>query len=230
MTATGESGRFLLRWALRSVIGIVLVAAILFGAAGSLRWPMGWAFLAVLAAVNAVTPRLVDHELLQERERVKTSDRTWDRIIFGLYGPIPVMVTPLVAGLDRRFGWSADVGLGLQIAALLVTVAGWGIHLWAMAANRFFALVARIQDDRGQTVATGGPYRYVRHPGYVGGVLATAAPPLMLDSWWALIPGLLGAILLIVRTALEDRMLQDELPGYSAYARQVGYRLIPGVW
>jgi protein-S-isoprenylcysteine O-methyltransferase Ste14 len=230
MNATEAAQGFLIRWVVRSVIGVVIVAAILFGAAGSMAWPMGWAFLAVLLIVPLVTAGVVDRDLLEERERVKTSDRAWDRIIFGLFSLIPVVIVPLIAGFDRRYGWSGGIALWLQVAALLVTILGWGIHVWAMAANRFFALVARIQEDRGQTVATGGPYHIVRHPGYVGGILATAAPALLLGSWWALVPGIFGAILLIIRTALEDRMLQEELEGYQAYARQVPHRLIPGVW
>jgi protein-S-isoprenylcysteine O-methyltransferase Ste14 len=132
--------------------------------------------------------------------------------------------------LNVRFGWLPAVAVWAQVAALVVYLLGWAAHLWAMSANRFFALVVRMQSDRGQTVATGGPYRYVRHPGYVGGILLTVAAGLLLGSAWALLPGALGAILLIIRTALEDKMLQDELDGYREYAGRVCYRLLPGVW
>ena len=136
----------------------------------------------------------------------------------------------MVAALDLRFEWLPEIPLVFQIVALVVYVLGWAVHLWAMASNRFFARSVRIQMDRGQTVATGGPYQYVRHPGYVGGILLQVAAPISLGSLWALIPGGLGALLLIIRTALEDKTLLEELDGYTEYAQQTRYRLLPGVW
>jgi protein-S-isoprenylcysteine O-methyltransferase Ste14 len=99
-----------------------------------------------------------------------------------------------------------------------------------MASNAFFSQVVRIQSERGHAVATGGPYHYVRHPAYIGAILYELAVPVLLASWWALIPSALGAILLILRTALEDRTLQAELTGYVDYARQVRHRLVSGIW
>ncbi len=107
---------------------------------------------------------------------------------------------------------------------------GFPFRTFLLASNRFFGRFVRIQHDRGHTVATGGPYHYVRHPGYVGVMVFTLAIPLMLGSWWALIPAALVMILLVVRTALEDRMLLEELPGYQDYARRGRYRLLPPIW
>ena len=135
----------------------------------------------------------------------------------------------MVAGLDVRFGWSS-VPLALSLAGLLVVVAGNAVVSWGMSANRYFARVVRIQDDRGQQVCSTGPYRYVRHPGYVGMIVYTIAMAIGLGSWWAVIPALLVAAAFVVRTAMEDRTLQTELPGYSEYASRVPYRLVPGVW
>jgi protein-S-isoprenylcysteine O-methyltransferase Ste14 len=118
----------------------------------------------------------------------------------------------------------------VQIAALLALISGYLLAVWAMLANRFFSAYVRIQGDRGQSVVTDGPYRGVRHPAYAGGLISNLALPIMLGSLWALIPALLGAISMIVRTALEDRTLQAELPGYAEYARKTRYRLLPGVW
>ena len=101
---------------------------------------------------------------------------------------------------------------------------------WAMVANAFFALANRIQTERSHTVVRGGPYRYVRHPGYVGSIGFELATPLLLGSWWALLPGVISALLMLIRTALEDRLLQHELSGYSLYAQHTRYRLLPGVW
>jgi protein-S-isoprenylcysteine O-methyltransferase Ste14 len=100
----------------------------------------------------------------------------------------------------------------------------------AMASNAYFAEGVRIQTERGHTVATGGPYRYVRHPGYTGAILAQLVTPCLLGSLWAWIPTLASAALYVVRTYLEDQTLQVELPGYPAYTQQTRYRLIPGVW
>jgi protein-S-isoprenylcysteine O-methyltransferase Ste14 len=96
--------------------------------------------------------------------------------------------------------------------------------------NKFFSATVRIQKERGHTVVTGGPYQYIRHPGYAGGVMSDLATPVMLGSLWALIPAVLTGCLLVVRTALEDKTLKNELIGYKEYARQVRYRLLPGVW
>jgi protein-S-isoprenylcysteine O-methyltransferase Ste14 len=129
-----------------------------------------------------------------------------------------------------RFQWLLKIPLWVQIVALFVNALGWSLHIWAMVANRFHAKVVRIQSDRGQTVVTDGPYRYVRHPGYVGGIMLNFASPIMLGSLWALIPGVLGVLLLAIRTVLEDRMLLEELEGYKEYAQRVYYRLLPGIW
>jgi protein-S-isoprenylcysteine O-methyltransferase Ste14 len=109
-------------------------------------------------------------------------------------------------------------------------VLGYALFLWAMASNAFFAEGVRIQQERGHTVAAGGPYRYVRHPGYVGAILSQAATPFLLGSAWALIPSVASAALYVVRTYLEDQALRQELPGYEAYAQRTRYRLLPGVW
>jgi protein-S-isoprenylcysteine O-methyltransferase Ste14 len=120
--------------------------------------------------------------------------------------------------------------LALQIAALVVAALGYALGTWAMGANAFFSKIVRIQKDRGHAVATGGPYRYLRHPGYLGTIVFELATPIMLGSLWALIPGGLGALLLIIRTVLEDRTLHEELDGYEKYAQKVRYRLLPGIW
>ena len=224
--------RELVKWVIKTCIGTLMMAAILFIAAGRLDWVMGWVYIGVFVLVAVVTPLISDPELLiEERGRAKEGTKGWDRVIVGLYGLVsPALGTPVVAALDLRFEWVPEIPLALQIGALVVYVVGWAVHLWAMASNKFFSRSVCIQEDRGQTVITGGPYRYVRHPGYVGGILSQVAAPITLGSLWALIPGGLGALLLIIRTALEDRTLQNELDGYKEYAAQVRYRLLPGVW
>ena len=118
----------------------------------------------------------------------------------------------------------------IQIAALVIAALGYALGTWSMAANAFFSTVVRVQEDRDHAVATAGPYHYVRHPGYAGSFAFELATPILLGSLWALVPGGLAALLLVIRTALEDRTLHNELDGYEAYAKRVRYRLLPGLW
>ena len=159
----------------------------------------------------------------------RAGGKKWDMAILSVVGLL-TLAKHVIAGFDFRFGWSAGIPPAVQVVALVVAALGYALGTWAMAVNAFFSLVVRIQDDRGHTVASSGPYRYVRHPGYLGTVVFELVTPLMLGSWWALIPGGLGALLMVIRTALEDRDLQAELAGYDEYARKVRYRLLPGVW
>jgi protein-S-isoprenylcysteine O-methyltransferase Ste14 len=224
---------------IRAVIGFLLylflVPALLFIAAGTIDWPMAWVYTVLLLAATLGSRLIVlkrNPETLRERARFTSSEGTksWDRIlvmIVGLFGP---MVTMIVAGLDQRWGWSTVVPAAGQYLATLLIAGGYGLAVWAMVENRYFSAVARIQKDRGQQVVTTGPYRIVRHPSYAGAVLASLALPFMLEALWSLIPATIMAVAVIVRTALEDRMLLEELEGYQSYAAKTRYRLIPGVW
>jgi len=118
----------------------------------------------------------------------------------------------------------------VYVAAYIVLAVACAFSLWAMWTNRFFSSVVRIQTDRGHHVVQGGPYRLIRHPGYVGAILSVLSTAVVLGSLWSLIPAGLTTVLVSVRTALEDATLQRELPGYAEYASKVRYRLLPGVW
>lgn len=223
--------RVIARWMARTILGSLILGAVIFSAAGRLDWTMGWVYLGSLLLVGFVSGIVVDPGLLAERnKRRHQNQKAWDRVLFGLYGTVTGFLVPLVAALDFRFGWQPDVSLPIELTALWFYLLSWALHLWAMAENKYFSQVVRIQTDRGQIVIETGPYRYVRHPGYTGGILLTAATPLMLGSAWATILGLFGALLLVVRTALEDRVLRQELDGYRNYAEKVRYRLLPLVW
>jgi protein-S-isoprenylcysteine O-methyltransferase Ste14 len=208
---------------------------ILFLSAGSLRWIWGWALLAVIGVFLAAHPLILiplNPELLAEREKGLRDKgvKTWDRWIAGLAAGVFPIASWIVAALDFRFGWTESFRLAYHIGGLLATALGFGLFLWAMASNAFFAEGVRIQEERGHSVAAGGPYRYVRHPGYTGAILAGVATPFMLGSPWALIPSAASAALYVVRTYLEDQTLLKELDGYQEYTRQVKRRLLPGVW
>ncbi len=229
---SGLTGPILKRF-LQVGVSMLIYGAILFISSGRLDWTMAWAFIGVcvsIIAINALVILPKSPELIAERGQiVKEDTKSWDKVIGGLY-VAGGLATLLLAGLDARFGWSPQLALALQLVALVFMALGYGLVSWAMASNKFFSSTVRIQEERGHTVATGGPYQFVRHPGYVGIITAWLATALMLSSLWALIPAGLVGLLFIVRTALEDRTLQDELDGYQDYARRVRYRLLPGVW
>jgi protein-S-isoprenylcysteine O-methyltransferase Ste14 len=224
--------RGILRWLVREVMGVLLVAATLFIAAGRLDWWQGWALVgiyAVWSAANALILIPRDPELLIERASRRKDAATWDTLILSMIG-LTTIAKHIVAGLDVRWEWTAQMPLALQIGALVIAALGYALGTWAMASNPFFSLVNRIQEDRGHAVATGGPYQFVRHPAYIGTIVFELATPILLGSLWALIPGGLIALFTIIRTALEDKMLHQGLLGYAEYAQRVRYRLLPGIW
>ncbi len=220
------------RWAARESIGVVMLALLLFLAAGTVNWIAGWAVVIVMAGWVTATALVVIPrypELLAERVGPKKGAKTWDTVVLSLYGVV-MMIMWIVAGLDLRYSWSSGIGLWAQIGATLVVIAGHALVVWATGTNAFFSQVVRIQTERGHAVVSSGPYRYVRHPAYVGAVLLVLGAPIMLASWWALIPGVICAVLMIVRTSLEDNTLRAELPGYVEYTQHTRYRLLPGIW
>jgi len=210
---------------------LVQVAS-LFISSGRLDWVRAWVYLGVYLAgmaVNALVLIPTNPELVVERAQFR-GKRDLDRVLAGvmaLYGPAAICI---VAGLDVRFGWSPGIPPALLVVGLAIAVLGSLLTTWAMASNRFFYGVLRIAKDRGHTVASGGPYRYVRHPGYVGAIAFDLATPLILGSLWALIPAALTTLLSVVRTVLEDKALLHELDAYQEYAERTRYRLLPGVW
>ena len=223
----------------RVVLGMVLYLALgpltLFLAAGTWRWPMGWAYVFLVLVLTVGSRVLVwrrSPDLLRERGRIATAQDAapWDRYLVpavALVGPTAVTV---VAGLHHRFGWPAIVPGAVQGLAGVVLAAGYGLAACAMVANPFFSAVVRIQGERGHAVVASGPYRWVRHPSYLGACVGILMVPLMLDAAWALAPALLTAGATVARTALEDRYLREHLPGYREYARETRFRLLPGVW
>jgi len=211
---------------------LVVLGAILFGSAGRLDWVMGWVFIGVLMAcvmVNIAVLARTNPEVIQERMGRPKDVKRWDVVLSSILGVFVMCALP-VAGLDNRFGWSPPIAAVLHVTGLVLVVIGDLLFLWAMAVNKFCSKLVRIQKERGHHVVTTGPYRYVRHPGYVGWSMLAAGIPLILGSLWAFIPIGLAICLTTVRTALEDKTLKEELDGYEDYARRVRYKLLPGVW
>jgi protein-S-isoprenylcysteine O-methyltransferase Ste14 len=229
-----ENDRALLRLALGVGVQVLIVAAILFISSGRLDCWAAWVYLGIYvvgSTVSILAMVLYNPGLIAERTQgLRPDTKAWDRAVVSLYGSAIGVLTPLIAGLDMRFGWSPQISLALPILALVFALLGFGVGSWAVALNRFYIATVHVQKDRGHTVVSEGPYRFVRHPGYLGSIMACIATPLILNSLWALIPAGLAILLLGVRTALEDRTLREELDGYSDYAQRVRYRLVPGIW
>lgn len=223
----------ILRRLIQIVASILIQGTILFAVSGRLDWGMAWVYIGAsvgFVIFNSAMLLSRDPALIAERAQAKKDAKSWDKVLATLIVVVIPLISLSVAGLDRRFGWSPALGMLIPALATLAMIAGSSIWIWAMVSNRFFSGLVRIQKERGHAVQTAGPYQRVRHPGYVGLVLLTLAPPLMLGSLWALIPAGLSTVGTIVRTALEDKTLQQELEGYQDYARQVRYRLVPGLW
>ena len=178
--------------------------------------------------VDAENPGLLNQRGKRSKDLTANAKR-WDLFILLAY-TLLLIIVPIVAGLDYRNGWSAAVSTIVHIVGIGLLLFGFVPLAGAMAANKFFDPTVRIQTEAGHRVMDNGPYRVVRHPGYVGVILHFIAVPIALGTWAALIPALIGAGLYVVRTTLEDRTLQQELPGYADFAKRTRYRLLPGVW
>jgi protein-S-isoprenylcysteine O-methyltransferase Ste14 len=224
--------RALLRRVVAVFIVILIMDLLLFIPAGRLDWPTAWVLsllYGVFLLAYAVWGTLKAPDLLQERSQVAENVKGWDKAIMAIY-TILLLATLVLAGLDvGRFQWS-QMPLAWQVLGLAGIVLASGLIFWTILTNAYLGRMVRIQEDRGHQVVTGGPYRYVRHPMYLGIILLFPGMAWFLGSWWAWAPGVLIAMLMVVRTALEDRTLQAELPGYAEYAQRTRYRLLPGVW
>jgi len=201
---------------------------------GDWRWWEAWVFAIVSILGFAISRALASRrhpDLIAERARIMQHEDTkpWDNLLAPLVG-LGGGLLPLVAGLDARLDWSPAFSMPVKMISLVVLLAGYILGSYALIENRFFSGVVRIQTERGHRVVSSGPYRWIRHPGYAGAILAYLATPFFLDSSWAILPALFLTVVLVIRTALEDQTLQDELDGYQDYTGHVRYRLLPGVW
>jgi protein-S-isoprenylcysteine O-methyltransferase Ste14 len=204
----------------------------LFLGAGTIHWVWAWVFLGiglVSVSINAVFMLRTSPETIAERGRPKETQE-WDKWISGFWLLGQYILLPIIAGLDMRFGWTGEIALAWHLLGAVGYALSLGLTGWAMISNAYFSTAVRIQSDRGQHVCTTGPYHYVRHPGYVGIFFQALCVPLLLGSLWALLFALPITVLMIIRTAKEDQLLQEQLPGYKEYAQVVKFRILPGIW
>ena len=219
------------RYVIREHLAAVVQLALALGSARTLDWYNAWlygSFLLIVKLSSAVSLARVNPAVLNARGTRQPMSRR-ERVFFSVFIPSSLAL-PVVAGLDAGgAGWSHRSMLELVIGLGFMLV-GTSLVVWALAVNAFFEPSVRIQRDRGHTVCTTGPYRFVRHPGYTGAILATAGVPLVLGSRWCFVPFAVMTVAFVIRTAYEDDMLRAELDGYEAYAVATRWRLLPFVW
>jgi len=219
----------------RLAITYLFIPALLFICAGDLGWWQGWVFAVLIVAAGLLSRTWAERRhpgLMAERAASHSAQdvKPWDKVLAPLLAVSISFPLVIVAGLDHRFGWTSAFPLWVSILGLVLIALGYFLASWALAENRFFSGTVRIQTECGHKVCDSGPYRIMRHPGYAGNILPLAGIVLALGSLWTIIPAVFALIIAVTRTALEDRTLQDELPGYREYARRVRYRLFPGIY
>src|SRR5512134_3983729 len=221
MTQDKLSSKTRMQVVIRALFAPLVMIGLLFLVAGRWDYWQAWVYsilnMIILALMGTLFTK--NAELVEERLNPKEGMKGWDKFYFAVTTPLYIIAL-VVAGLDARFGWTRNMSPLLYWASVSIYLVGQAIFLWARYTNNYFSSVVRIQTDRGHAVCSDGPYRYVRHPGYVGGFLFTSTIGLMLGSWWASIPQVVAALMLIWRTAREDKTLQKELPGYTEYTTQ----------
>ena len=216
------------------IVGFTAVwLGLLFGAAGRLDWTRAWIFVALYVVgmgITGVVVKRANPDLLEARSKWRRKDtKSFDKLFLAVFVPLST-VQPAIAGLDvMRFRYSRMADWWLWPGVVLF-VLGVALVAWSMVANRHAETTVRIQNDREHKVVTHGPYRFVRHPMYVGAIVMYFASALILGSEWALWTAGVITVLFVWRTTLEDRTLRRELPGYEAFAQQTRYRLLPGLW
>jgi len=220
---------------LRLIVVYLLIPLVLFICGWDLGWWQAWVYSLLILAAGIGGRLWAEHRhpgLTAERQNIENiqNAKAWDKVLAPLMAVSISYPMVLMAGLDHRYNWSPEFPLWLGVIGLILIAFGYAFAAWAVAENRFFSSVVRIQTERGHVVCDTGPYRFVRHPGYAGNILPLFGIVLALDSVWTLIPTAVALIIMVIRTVLEDHILQEELPGYRDYAQRVRYRLIPGIY
>jgi len=220
---------------IRLIVVYLLIPLILLICGGDLGWWQAWLYSLLIVAAGIGGRMLAEQRqpgLTAERQNIENIQNAiaWDKVLAPLMAVSVGYPMVLVAGLDHRYNWSSEFPLWVNVIGFFLISLGYAFAAYALAENRFFSSVVRIQTDRGHVVCDSGPYRFVRHPGYAGSILALFGIVLALGSVWTLIPAAVASIIAVIRTVLEDQTLKEELPGYREYARRVRYRLIPWIY
>jgi len=217
------------------VVVYLFIPVVLLVCGGDVGWWQAWLYSLLIFAAGVGGRIWAERRhpgLMAERQNIENihNAKAWDRVLAPLMAVSIGFPMVIVAGLDHRYNWSSEFPLWLIVIGFILISLGYAFAAWALAENRFFSSVVRIQTDRGHVVCDSGPYRFVRHPGYAGNIPPLFGIVLALGSVWTLIPAAVALIIMVIRTVLEDQTLQEELPGYRDYTRRVSYRLIPGIY
>jgi protein-S-isoprenylcysteine O-methyltransferase Ste14 len=208
---------------------LIFTSALLFVSADNFKWIWGWIYIIIYLAYIIINASILPKELIAERGKSKDNVKKWDKTL-NMINIFPGLGLIIVAGLDHRLHWTSDLNLIVHLLGLVIYVSGSILFSWSMMSNYYFSTLVKIQIDRDHKVATTGPYKLVRHPGYSGFIISSFGVPLILGSLWALIPAFVTGILFVIRTILEDSTLYSELEGYKDFTEKTRYRLIPGIW
>ncbi|MFB3897759.1 MAG: isoprenylcysteine carboxylmethyltransferase family protein [bacterium] len=220
---------------IRILASLLIFFMLIFGSAGRLDYWQGWIYYSIyLGFIGIFLYKYITDtafkDLVKERMKPGPGTKWWDKIFYIMYIPFS-MITIFLSVLDAgRFDWALKVPISIYIISCILYILSIGFVSWAMWTNRFFSSMVRIQTDRGHQVIQTGPYQYLRHPGYAGAIVWWLTTPLVLGSILGCIPTSIIILGFIIRTVLEDRTLQKELPGYQEYTQKVKYRLFPKIW
>jgi len=231
---TEDPRRSIVKAVLLSFLILAIQMMIFFVSAGRIDILRAWAFFGVTIVYfvlsNLVLYRFNPELVAQRLKRKREGSKSWDEVLMRVNNLILILVVPVFSGLDiGRFQWSS-LGLHYAVVGFALYIFSSVLINWAMVVNPFFEATVRIQKDRGHRVITTGPYRFVRHPGYLAGILWTLSIPLIMGSLLAFVPAGIYVLSTGIRTSLEDRTLLREMDGYSEYAGKVRYRLVPRIW
>jgi protein-S-isoprenylcysteine O-methyltransferase Ste14 len=210
---------------------VLVYASLIFLGAGRIAYRQGLLYVALALVGTTLNHLLVPagSTLTADRASEAQAGQDWDKRLLGAFFLINV-VTFVIAGLDSgRFGWTGQLPVAVSIVGAALMLSGQVLFAMAKRENAFFSSTVRIQSERGHRVCDSGLYRIVRHPGYLGMLLSLLAFPLVMNSYWALLPVAVGVAVLIVRTMLEDRFLVEQLPGYKDYTSRTRWKLLPGL-
>ena len=228
----GSMGRGRLAFFLKGLAGVILMTAGLYALAGHLRYHQA----AIFGAANGLLVAGLAFGfgdrmgLIAERMKPAPNAKPWDKVLMAFFMPLAGAVI-VVSALDGgRFHWTGPLPVWVYPPGVLIYMAAAFFHLWAILANEFYVSTVAVQSDKGHRTVDRGPYRIVRHPGYLGIILMELTIPLILGSLWGLVPAGLVAATLVLRAALEDGVLHRELESYGEYAARVRRRVFPGIW
>jgi len=208
---------------------LLIQGIILLISAGSIKWTWAWIYLVMSVVILIINLFVIPSEVIEERGSKKKNIKKWDKILTTI-NIFPIIGMYVLSGLDYRFSWSIDLHISIHLLSLVLFFMGAMLFTWSMVSNKFFSTMVRIQTEREHKVVMEGPYRYVRHPGYVGFILMFLVTPIVLGSLYGIIMSVIVTTILIIRTALEDKTLRNELNGYKEYSKNIKYRLVPFVW